>query len=577
MPLVSSEDITKSLKLQKYGPFGVHIANALLNVLKIKNINELYDRYNHLNSLDFVNAILDDLGIVLEISPTDIKRLPRQGPFIAIANHPLGAIDGLIMLKLLLTYNPESKILANFILKKIEPITDCVCAVNPFEARKDVFSSSSGIRQALKQVAEGKPLGIFPAGEVSMRQSRFYGEIIDKPWELSALKLIKKANVPAVPIYFHAKNSNIFYFLSALNGQIRTASLPSEVVKAKNKKVVVRIGLPISLEEQAEYIDIKAYGNFLRSKTYLLKEPFKLQIKLDIKRFLPTLEQAISTEPLAKVSDIFNQLEMNGSLLFCKGDYEIFFARLNSYPELINELGRLRELTFRDVGEGTSKSLDIDVFDFHYHHLLLWDKKNKQIVGAYRMALGNEVYSIYGKKGFYLTKLFKMKGEMKEVLSQSIEMGRAFIQKSYQNKPFPLFILWQGIAAVTQKYPEHKYLIGAASISSSYSFYSRAMMVEYLKNHQLDKELAPFITPKVPFKYKLKKDDINIKTSDIKKIDKLIEEIEPTGAKLPILIKKYLWHNAKVLGFNVDPAFNDAIDVLIYMKIEDIDKEKFGV
>ncbi len=577
MALVSKEDLAKSLKLEKYGPLGIHIANSLLKALKIKDINELYDRYNHLSSLDFVNAILDDLGITLEISSTDMKRLPKSGPFVIVANHPLGAIDGLIMLKILLTHNPESKILANFILKKIEPIAHCVCAVNPFETRKDVFSSSAGIRQALTQISEGKPLGIFPAGEVSMRNFGFYGEVTDKVWEVSALKLIKKAHVPVVPIYFHAKNSNFFYWLSALNGHLRTATLPSEVVNAKNKKVIVRIGQPISIIEQEEIKDITIYGEYLRQKTYLLKEPFKNKKRIGVKKLFPIIEKAISTQTLVSANDVFQKLKQEGTLLFCKGDYEIFFTKLDKYPELINELGRLRELTFRDVGEGTLKSLDIDVFDLHYHHLILWDTKNNEIVGAYRMALGSDVYKVYGKKGFYMTKLFKMKGEMKGILSQSIEMGRAFIQKSYQNKPFPLFILWQGIAAVAQKHPEHKYLIGAASISSSYSFYSRAMMVEYLKNHQLDKELAKFITPKVPFKYKLKKDDINIKTSDIKKIDKLIEEIEPTGAKLPILIKKYLWHNAKVLGFNVDPAFNDAIDVLIYMKIEDIDRDKFGV
>lgn len=579
MPLVSQNELSKSLNLDKYGPLGIHISKSLMNILRLKSLNQLYDRYHHLQGLEFVDAILKDLNIEVDISSYDIKRLPKRGPFIIVANHPLGAIDGLIMLKILLSYNRDAKILANFILKNIQPIADCVCAVNPFETRKQAHNSSTGLKQALAQLSAQKPLGLFPAGEVSMREAGFYGKINDKPWELGAIKLIKKAQVPVVPVYFHAQNSPLFYWLSAMNGHLRTASLPSEVIRSKGKTIKVRIGHPIAVSEQNEKSDIYQLGQFLRQKTYLLREPFQHKPKLRLKKRVSSFDGVIglksSQDQLIK---IFEELKAHGALILSKGNQGVYFTQISAYPELKNELGRLREITFREVGEGTHKALDIDKYDDYYHHLILWDGKDNEIVGAYRMALGHLIYPHYGLKGFYLSELFTMKGQLPGFLNKSIEMGRAFIQKKYQNKPFPLFLLWQGIVAVARRYPEHKYLIGAASISSSYCFYSRSLMVEYLKTYQMDKELSGDIKPKKPFIYKLRVEDKKLlEVTDIKKIDKLIEEIEINGAKIPILIKKYLIHKAKILGFNEDKSFNNAIDVLMYLNIEDIDNEKLGI
>ena len=578
MPIVTEQEIASTFRLDKYGLLGVQLSKQFMSWLRIRDINSIYDQYKHLQGLDFVNSVLDHLNIKIILSESDIKRIPKNGPLIAIANHPLGAIDGLIMLKIMLTYHPQTKLMANFLLKKIHPIANYICAVNPFETRKAIFSSSAGIRQALTHLANGNPLAIFPAGEVSSREHKFSGPVSDKSWDLSAVKLIKKAGVPVLPVYFHARNSDMFYLMTNINTDLRTAGLPAEFIKAKNKKIYVRIGYPLSKAEQSLADDIPQYANLLRSKTYQLMNSFAKTRSNPLQKYFPRkkVQEVLQYQSLSELQNAFKKLEGTNALLFTSGDYQVFFTEIDLYPQIKTELGRLREMTFRAVGEGTNKPIDLDKYDDYYHHLILWDKNVNEIVGAYRMALGIDVYKKYGIKGFYISELFHLHGGMHEILSQSIEMGRAFISRHYQQRPLPLFILWKGIVKVTLMYPQYRYLIGAASISNSYCLYSRSLMVEYLSKHHLDELLTHDVAPQLSFKSILKIQEKELMThSNIKEVEKLIEEIEPQGLKIPVLIKKYLLHNAKILGFNVDTAFNHSIDALMYIKIEDIDKAKF--
>lgn len=578
MPIITAQEIVSSLKMEKYGQWGVKLSHQFMNWFRIKHINQLYDLYHHLDGLEFIDAVLEHLDISIVITDNDIKRIPKKGPFIMIANHPLGAIDGLIMLKILLTYHAQSKVMANFILKRIKPIANQICAVNPFESDKESYSSIAGIRQALSQLQQGYPLGIFPAGEVSTRTQKFIGPINDKAWDISALKLIQKAKVPVLPVYFHAKNSDIFYWMADFHNNLRTVTLPSEVLKSKGKQITVRIGNIVCVETQSQFNNINQFGEMLRTKTYQLRNAYIKPKTINIGPYLlrKKISDVLPFQSLTELQSSFENLSSTDALLFTKGDYQVYFTKLSDFPAIQTEIGRLREITFRSIGEGTDKAIDIDDYDTYYHHLILWNHKEKEIVGAYRMALGADVYKKFGLKGFYISELFHLTGSMHELMSQSIEMGRAFIIKSYQQKPLPLFILWKGIICITQRFPAYKYLIGAASISSIYCPYSRSLIVEYLKLHHTDKLSSLDVAPKLSFKSVLKgKDKILISNGDIKNIDHLIEEIEPHGLKIPILIKKYLLHNAKMLGFNVDAKFNMSIDALLYITIDDIDKSKF--
>ncbi|MDA9311748.1 lysophospholipid acyltransferase family protein [Polaribacter sp.] len=575
MALVTSKEISKVIGIHKLGFLGTFIGWIVLRVLRISKLNKIYNQNKHKKDLDFLNAVLKDCQVEFEIPEEDLKRIPKEGAFITISNHPLGGIDGVLLLKLLTEKRADYKIIANFLLHKIAPLQPYVMPVNPFENRKDAKSSVPGIKAALRHIKSGHPLGVFPAGEVSTRKE---GKLkVDKPWEAGAVRFIKKANVPILPIYFHARNSRFFYFLAKISDTFRTAKLPSEILSQKNRVIKVRIGKPITTKDQDAYSDLTAFSEFIRKKTYLMANPFyeKMKIlsseKIKIKKPIKKIITQDSTSSFIKEVDFLRTSE--GRLLQSK-NYEVFFAKAKEIPNLLQEIGRLREITFRAVGEGTNKAIDLDKYDAYYYHLFLWDREAKCLVGAYRMGLGKEIYKEHGIKGFYIQNLFRIESELHQMMENTIEMGRAFIIQEYQQKPMPLFLLWKGIVHVTLRYPAYKYLMGGVSISNQFSDFSKSLMIEFMKSHYYDPYVAQYIQPKKEYKVKLKDADkdfvFDATKADLQKFDKFIDEIEPGALRIPVLIKKYVKQNARLVAFNVDPKFNNAVDGLMYIKVSDI-------
>jgi putative hemolysin len=575
MALVTSKEIARIIGLEKFGFLGIFVGWLLIKVLRISSINKIYNNNKDKRDLEFLNGVLDDCNIKFEIPEKDLKRIPKEGAFITVSNHPLGGMDGVLLLKLLIEKRSDYKIIANFLLHRIAPLRPYIMPVNPFENRKDAKSSIAGIKSSLLHLKEGKPLGIFPAGEVSTYRD---GKLkVDKPWEEGAVRLIKKAKVPVIPIYFHAKNSSFFYILSKISDTLRTAKLPSEVLSQNGKVIKVRIGKPISVSDQEEYKEIPAFSEFMRKKTYMLANPFEkahklistqsIKIKIPAKKITPQK----NTDSFIKEVDLLR--EKDGRLLESK-NYEVFFATSKDIPNLLHEIGRLREITFRGVGEGTNKAIDIDLYDKYYHHLFLWDREANCLAGAYRMGLGKEIYKKYGINGFYVHTLFRIEPELHQMMENTIEMGRAFIIDEYQQKPMPLFLLWKGIVHVTLRYPEYKYLMGGVSISNQFSDFSKSLMIEFMKSHYYDPYIAQYIRPKKEYKVKLKDADkdfvFDATKADMQKFDKIIDEIEPGALRIPVLIKKYVKQNARLVAFNVDPKFNNAVDGLMYIKVADI-------
>lgn len=573
MGLVTAKEIAKAINLTKFGFLGTFFGWLLLRITRLSEMNRFYTKYKNTSDITFLEAVVDDYKIKFQIPESDLKRLPKSGPFVTVSNHPLGAIDGILLLKLLLNHNPDFKVMANFLLHRIEPLKPCIIPVNPFEEHKHVKSSLGGIKDALKHLSEGKPLGIFPAGEVSTFME---GDlIVDRPWEESAIRLIKKAKVPVIPIYFHAVNSSFFYKMVRWNELFRTALLPSQVLSQKTRTIKIRIGRPISLKEQEEFKDVSEYSDFLRRKTYMLAKAFE-----KIEEEVGEQGAIVSPKSIAEPGSSFtiqievDQLRANGKRLLQSKNYEVYFAEAKEMPHILHEIGRLREITFREIGEGTNESIDLDRYDDFYHHLFLWDIDANKIAGAYRMGLGKQIFSEYGIKGFYLNDLFRFEPELNTMMAESIEMGRAFVVKEYQQKPMPLFLLWRGIVHVTLRHPEQKYLIGGVSISNQFSDFSKSLMIEFMKSHFYDPYVAQYVHPKKAYKVKLKDADkdfvFNESQADLDKFDKIVDELEPGNLRLPVLIKKYIKQNAKVVAFNVDPLFNNATDGLFYIKIADL-------
>ncbi len=576
MGLVTAKEVAKAINLERYGFFGTFMGWFLMKITKLSSMNAFYDKHRHLDAVSFIDAILEHYEIKFEIPEEDIKRLPKEGAFITISNHPLGGVDGILLLKLLLEHRADFKIIANFLLHRVEPLAPFILPVNPFETRKDAKSSIAGFKSALHHINQGHPLGIFPAGEVSTYKDGKL--IVDRPWEEAALKLIRKAEVPVVPIYFHARNSKLFYRLSKINDIFRTAKLPSELTTQSSRAIKVRIGQPISVASQKEHESLEEFTDLLRKKTYILanayeKEGLISQIPGSLKIPKPPKKIATAVRKEVIQGEIEKLREKDCRLLQSK-NYEVFLAQKKDMPFILNEIGRQRELTFRAIGEGTNKSIDLDRFDDYYHHLFLWDDDDKCIVGAYRMGLGSHIFPQYGIDGFYLQDLFGFEPELYRMMSQSIEMGRAYIVKEYQQKPMPLFLLWKGIVHTTLRFPEHKYLIGGVSISNQFSNFSKSLMIEFMKSNYWDPYVAQYIHPKKEFKVKLKDADkefvFDETEADLNKFDRLIEEVEPGSLRLPVLIKKYIKQNAKVVAFNVDPLFNNSVDGLMYIRIADL-------
>lgn len=575
--LVTAKEVAKAIHVDKYGFLGTFFGWILMKVLKISTINKFYNRNKHLSDIDFLDAILDEFQIKFEIPEEDMKRLPKEGPYITVSNHPLGGIDGILLLKLMLEQRSDFKIIANFLLHRIEPLKPYIMPVNPFEDRKDVKSSITGFKNAIMHLREGHPLGVFPAGEVSTyRDGKL---VVDKEWEVSAMKLIQKAEVPVVPIYFHAKNSRLFYRLSKLSDTLRTAKLPSEVLTQKRRVIKVRVGRSISVKDQKEHQTLAEFSEFLRRKTYMLSKTFEDKPKIldniqsQLKVSKPPKRIVTPIAPKLMIAEVDKLRVSDGRLLESK-NYEVFFASPNDIPNILREIGRLREITFREVGEGTNEAIDLDKFDTYYHHMFLWDNEKNVMAGAYRMGLGSKIFERFGIDGFYLQDLFRFEPELHKMMSQSIEMGRAFIIKEYQQKPMPLFLLWKGIVHITLRYPEHKYLIGGVSISNQFSNFSKSLMIEFMKSHYYDPYVAQYVHPKKEFKVKLKDADkefvFDETEADLNKFDKIIDEVEPGALRLPVLLKKYIKQNARLVAFNVDPLFNNAVDGLMYIKIADL-------
>jgi putative hemolysin len=581
MKVITTEEFAKATKLDKLKMPG--LAALLMEIMKINQVNELFAQAQPKQGIEFIDAILAGCGIDIEFDERDLRHIPKTGSFIAIANHPYGGIEGLVLLKMLLTVRPDAKLMANFLLKKIPNLSDFFIAVNPFE-NVEHSSSISGLKNTLELLNNGTPIGIFPAGEVSTFKVE-QQQVTDRLWHPVVGKIIAKAKVPVIPIYFHGNNGLLFNLLSLIHPALRTAKLPSELFNKHGHTIKLRIGKPINVLDVPDYNNSAKLLNFLRARTYALgtglEEEKKIfsprnlfKIKRQPKDIVPEISVDILEKEVAPLRDNYR--------IWIEKNYEVFIVPTSVIPNVIREIGRLREITFREIGEGSNKAIDLDEYDIYYNHLFIWDFEAKLIVGAYRIGLGDEIFYSVGKTGFYLNELFKLKAQFTPVLRKSLELGRSWIRKEYQTKPLPLFLLWKGILKFLIDNPRYRYLIGPVSISNSFSKFSKSLIVDYINRNHFDHELAQYVKPRKKFKVDFSSIDTDLLMAgedSFKGLDNLISEVETRNMKVPVLLRQYIALNAKIISFNIDPKFADCLDGFLVLDLEQVPQdilEKLG-
>jgi len=575
MKVITTEEFARATKLDKLRMPG--LAALLMELMKINEVNKLFAQAQPKQGPEFVDAILEGCGITVEFDEKELKNIPATGSFIAIANHPYGGIEGMVLLKILCMVRPDAKLMANFLLKKIPNLSDYFIAVNPFE-NVEHSSSISGLKNTLELLANGTPIGIFPAGEVSTFKVDKQ-QVTDRMWHPVVGKIIARAKVPVVPIYFHGNNGLLFNLLSLIHPALRTAKLPSELFNKQGHTIRLRIGKPITIEDIPEFNNNTKLLNYLRARTYALGTGLEEEKKI----FNPRNIFKIKKQPKEVVPEIsagILEKEVEGLREYhqvcVEKNYEVFIAPTSLIPGIIREIGRLRELTFRDIGEGTNKAIDLDEYDIYYHHLFIWDTEAKLIVGAYRIGLGDEIFYSIGKKGFYISELFKIKSQFIPILKKSIELGRSWVRKEYQQKPLPLFLLWKGILKYLIDNPRYRYLIGPVSISNSFSKFSKSLIVDYINRNHFDEELAQYIKPRKKFKIDFSSIDSDLLMEgedSFKGLDNLISEVETRNMKVPVLLRQYVALNAKIICFNIDPKFADCLDGFLVLDLKKVPQD----
>lgn len=575
--IINKSDIMQVIHMR--GPVGWLIATFAMWILGFNKVNKANDRCKQYQGPEFSAHILKDIGIHYDLKPQQYNYIPQDGPFIVIANHPIGSADGMLMNTVIGTMRTDFKIMANFLLTMIPSLKESFIAVNPFSDSVSARSSLAGLRFAKEHLAAGGSLGLFPAGEVSTyqrpknRSSLKRHVVEDIPWPASVIKLIRNANVPVIPVYFEAQNSKWFHILGRIHPMLRTLNLPNELFNKKGKTIPMRIGKAIMPNELAEFPDLEQLGGYLRSRVYAMEAEFNNPNEELMKPPEMVTPISLPRDKKAVVKE-FDRLKNGGKKLFDVANYQCYLAEADEIPVAMIELGRRREEAFRATGEGSNQAIDVDDYDKYYKHLILWDAKRKRIAGGYRLGIGSEIFEQHGGvEGFYTSSLFTYDKDFESTLRETIELGRSFVSLEYQKEALPLMLLLKGLMHSLMRYPNAVYFIGPVSISNSYPKFYQSLMVYYLENKHnalLPENSALPTTPFEPDYLKINPRELLRKKMDnFEKFDRFLMRLSDNTYRMPTLVKKYMKVNARIIAFNVDPLFNYSLDGLIILRIKD--------
>jgi putative hemolysin len=543
----------------------------------VGKVRDIYRRVQQSPDGFRLENLLSEMRIALRVDAADQGRVPASGPVVVVANHPYGMLDGAILAVLLTRVRPDVKILTNFLLSDVPELAEHCIFVDPLHTDRCVESNRRSMRQALAWLQKGGMLAIFPAGEVSHWQMPA-AQIADPEWNDTAARLVRCSGASALPVYFCGHNSVGFQLLGMVHPKLRTAFELQEFLQQEGKTIEVRVGSPIDNDAIAGIDNDREVTEYLRWRTYLLGRRSKpgpsrllaMRSKLVLKPQEPVAAPA-NPDLLAEEVEKFSP----NRCLAENGDLAVYLGNTNEMPHLLQEVGRLRELTFREVGEGTGKGLDLDRFDEYYWHLLLWHKTKREVVGAYRAGHTAEILPSHGIGGLYTSTLFRYEESFFQKLGPALELGRSFVRPEYQRQYAPLLLLWKGIARLIAMRPEIPVLFGAVSISNEYNKASREMIYRFFEARMQTDEFAGLVEPRRPFRPSfLRRWDCRGMCQALHDLDELsqpITDVEVDGKGLPILLRQYAKIGGRLLGFNVDRKFSNVLDGLVVVDLRRTD------
>lgn len=514
---------------------------------------------------DFLARALDELGVDFEVPGADMSNIPVSGPLMVVSNHPFGVVEGLALASALARVRPDAKILANHLLAAIPEMRPLLIELDPFGGSGARQRNMAGLRAALGWLKHGGALIAFPAGEVS---SLAMGRrmVADPPWHSGMAALARKMRAPVLPAFFHGRNSNWFQAAGLVHPRLRTLLLPRENLKRRGETLRLSLGSLVPAARLADMTDEEA-STYLRFRCHLLRgrRPEDRVAPQGRGTFAPGHMALAAQRPLAaRLREI--QALPEDRILARSEPFVVFQATAPEIPNLLHEVARLRESTFRTVGEGTGQPLDQDRYDAHYRHLILWNERDREVAGAYRFAGTDEVLADHGPAGLYTASQFRIKPAFWERLNPALELGRSFVRPRYQKSYQPLLLLWKGLAEYVARHPWYRVLFGCVSISGDYSPLSRELMMAFLRRHSQDAELARLVRPtRRPKGGVLSRLDLRVPEGvfrDPSDMDALVAEVEG-GRGVPVLLRQYLKLGGRIAAFNLDPDFGHCLDGLI--------------
>ncbi len=523
---------------------------SLTRFARLDRCEQFLADHPHLEGLEFVEGLMRHVDARYRIDDLERQRIPVEGACLIVSNHPLGALDAMALLKLVGDIRRDVRIVANDWLGILAPLRSLLLPVRVFGGRSD--SEQVGAIDAALQA--GQVVIFFPAAEVSRLSWR---GIRDKPWRAGFVRLARTHGVPVIPVHLSARNSISFYAGAALAGPLGTAMLPRQIF-AGPKRIDVRVGRPVQLDSKAQP------GVLART---LQRAAAGLRNGLDALGARP--EAVAHPSCGAAVRAVVRSLPVLGETPDGK---RIILAQPGTPCVLLREVARLRELTFRAVGEGSSAALDWDRYDAHYDHLILWDEQQQRIAGAYRLARSREVIAQCGTAGLYTASLFAYDQRFLRFAEYGLELGRSFVTPDYWGSR-SLDYLWCGIGAYLRKYPELRYLFGTVSISADLPGPARDQLVAYYDRYYGNKEgLArpshPYSPPPTA-------------ANDLcaaQAFAVLKENLARLGARVPTLYKQYTElcepGGAQFLAFGIDPKFQNVVDGLILVDLTKLTPRK---